>query len=162
MSDIHPAGMFGIKLVGPQHKAFPFFGREGKPALMNFPNSPEGKRLAAAIPIGHKSLVYLMHPVKHFWTAIEYIKWDHTIPDVLREGKKAATAQKAVALIGAVNARFSRYWRCIRVLAWIDDPMKAPTPELSFNEGEVMRELSQREYDEMYNAIPWSWTAASQ
>src|SRR5947209_2548254 len=85
MSDIHPAGMFGIKLVGPQHKAFPFFGREGKPALMNFPNSPEGKRLAAATPIGHKSLVYLIHPVRRFWPATEYIRGVPSAPDVLEQ-----------------------------------------------------------------------------
>src|SRR3954462_3805226 len=69
-------GMFGIKLVGAIQPEFPFFGREGKPPLMNFPNSPEGRHVATAIPIGHRSLVYLMHPVKRFWAAIEYVKWD--------------------------------------------------------------------------------------
>jgi hypothetical protein len=153
--------MFGIKLVGQHHAAFPFFGRDGKPALMNFPDSPDGKRLAAAIPIGHKSLVYLMHPVKRFWTAIEYIRWDPSEPDILKEGEKAAAAQNAIALVEAQNARFARYWRCIRILAWMADPMKAPTPEFSFNEGDIMREISQRYYEELYNAIPWSWTANS-
>src|SRR4051812_19934674 len=81
-------GMFGVKLVGAIHRAFEFFGRGGKPALMNFPDSPAGRRLAAAIPIGHKSLVYLMHPVQRFWTAIEYIKWDATVEDVLEDGRR--------------------------------------------------------------------------
>jgi len=66
-------GMFGIMLVGAIQPEFPFFGREGNPPLMNFPNSPEGRRIAVAIPVGHRSLVYLMHPVKRFWAAVEYI-----------------------------------------------------------------------------------------
>jgi hypothetical protein len=149
----------GIRLVGPLHVAFPFFGREGKPALMNFPDSAEGRRLAVNIPVGHRSLVYLMHPVKRFWTAIEYIKSDSKSSDLLKDGEKAAINQKAVALMLAQNAHYSRFWRCIRVLAWIDDPMNAPTPEFGFKEGEVMREISQQEYEEMYNAVPWTWTA---
>src|SRR5262245_8068140 len=153
-----PVGMFGIRLVGPAHAEFSFFGREGKPALMNFPNSPEGRRLAVATPIGHKSLVYLIHPVKRFWTAIEYIRWNPSVPDVLKEGMRAAAAQNAVALIETLNPHYSRYWRCIRILAWIDNPMNAPTPDFGFNEGDVMREISQQEYDELYNAILWSWT----
>src|SRR5262245_64575684 len=98
-----PVGMYGIRLVGPAHAEFPFFGRDGKPALMNFPNSPEGRRLAAATPIGHKSLVYLMHPVKRFWTAIEYIRSDSKIPDLLNDGERAAISQNAVALMQAAN-----------------------------------------------------------
>jgi hypothetical protein len=151
--------MFGIKLVGPLHAAFPFFGREGKPALMTFPSSPEGRRLAANIPIGHKSLVYLMHPIKRFWTAIEYIRSDSKILDLLKDGEQAAIAQNALALMQVQNAHYARLWRCIRVLAWIDDPMKAPMFEFGFNEGDVMREISQQEYEEMYNAVPWTWTA---
>jgi hypothetical protein len=156
---MYACGMFGIRLVGPLHAAFPFFGREGSPALMNFPNSAEGRRLAANIPIGHKSLVYLMHPVKRFWTAIEYIRSDAGIVDLLKDGERAAIAQNAVALMQAHSAHYSRFWRCIRVLAWIDDPEKAPTPEFGFKEGDVMREISQTEYEEMYNAVPWTWTA---
>jgi hypothetical protein len=92
----HPpgVGMFGIKLVGATHREFSFFGTEGKPTLMNFPNTAEGRRIAANIPIGHKSLVYLMHPVKRFWSAIEYIKWDLGIENVLEEGMQAAVVKR--------------------------------------------------------------------
>jgi hypothetical protein len=75
--------MFGIKLVGPVTPEFAFFGKEGKPTLMNFPDSPEGRRIAPGVPLGHRSLVYLMDPVKRFWAAIEYIRWNHEIQDVV-------------------------------------------------------------------------------
>jgi hypothetical protein len=154
--------MFGVKLVGSIHRDFPFFGRGGNPALMNFPDSAEGRRIAADIPIGHRSLVYLMHPIRRFWTAIEYIKWDGAIEDVLEEGERAAVAQNAVTLMRVVNPRFSRIWRCIRILALIDDPLYAPTPDFGFHEGEIMRDIGQQEYHDMFNAIPWSWRDESQ
>lgn len=153
------SGMFGIKLAGARHPEFDFFGRQGAPTLMNFPDSPEGRRIAASIPIGNKSLVYLMHPVKHFWSAIEYVKWDCGVSNVLDEGTRAAVAQRAVIMMEAVNASYARIWRCVRLLAIIDDPMNAPTPDFAFREGEVMRDISQQEYCELFNAIPWSWTA---
>jgi hypothetical protein len=152
--------MFGIKLVGESHDAYPFFGRRGNPALMNFPDSHEGRKLAVGIPLGHKSLVYLMHPKSDSGIAIEYIQWDSKVTDLLKDGERAATAQGAVNLMRAVNARYSRFWRCIRILAEIDDPMKGPALELGFIEGEVMREISQREYEEWYRAVPWPWPPA--
>jgi hypothetical protein len=160
MPSTRPAGaMFGVKLVGAAHLEFPFLCKDGKPAIMNFPNGPEGRRVAAAIPIGHRSLVYLMYPVKRFWAAIEYIKWDLSINDVLKEGKQAAISQNAVALMEAYNSKYSQTWRCIRFLAVIDDPMNAPTPDFGFKEGDIMIDRSQQEYYDMFNAIPWSWTA---
>jgi hypothetical protein len=150
--------MFGIKLVGERHPQFPFFGREGKPGIMNFPDSAEGRRIAASIPIGHRSLLYLMHPIKRFWAAVEYIKWNSGIADVLEEGRQAAVAQNAIALFEVLNPRFAKVWRCIRVVAIIDDPMEAPTPDLGFQEGDIMRDISEHESLEMFNAIPWSWT----
>ena len=151
-------GMFGIKLVGAQTPEFPFFGTEGSPTLMCFPDSREGRRIAAAIPIGHRSLVYLMHPVMRFWSAIEYIKWNSKIANVLEDGRQAAVAQKAVAMMEVVNPIFAKVWRCVRVLAVINNPMNAPTPDFGFHEGEVMREISEQEFFEMFDAVPWSWT----
>jgi hypothetical protein len=154
--------MFGVKLVGPLHRAFPFFRRAGTPALINFPDSAVGRRIGADIPIGHKSLVYLMHPIMRFWSAIEFIKWDPKVADVLGEGLRAARAQNAVALMEAVNARFAKVWRCVRVLAEIDDPTRAPTPDFGFQEGDILREVGQQEYEAMFNAVPWTWRADAQ
>jgi hypothetical protein len=151
--------MFGIKLVGALHYAFPFFGRDGKPPLMNFPDSPEGRRVAAEVPIGHRSLVYLMHPVKRFKAAIEYVKWDSNIDDVLEEGSRAAATQNAVAMLEVFNSRFARIWRCVRVVALIDDPMQGPATDFGFQEGDIMLGISQQEYLEWFNALPWNWTA---
>ena len=42
-------------------------------------------------------------------------------------------------------------------------PHKGPTPDFGFNEGRgFSREISQQEYEEMYNAVPWTWTADGQ
>src|SRR4051794_14031207 len=121
-------GMFGIKLAGDAQRAFRFLGKDGKPPLLNFPDNPEGRRVATGIPIGHKSLVYLMQPVMRTWAAIEYIKWDVSISDVLEEGTRGAIAQNAIAMMEAYNAKFAKVWRCIRFLAVIDDLTKSPPP----------------------------------
>jgi hypothetical protein len=154
-------GMFSVKLVGPSHREFPFFGRAGNPALMNFPDSPQGRRTATEIPIGHRSLVYLMHPVQRFWTAVEYIEWGNSTECVLDAGRRAAAAQGAVSLIEAHSPKFAKLWRCIRILAQIDDPMNAPTPDFGFQEGEVMRVIEQQEYWELFNAVSWTWRVDS-
>src|SRR5262249_6832603 len=122
-------GMFGIKLVGAVQPEFVFFGRDGNPPLMNLPNSPERRRRGTAIPIGHRSLVYLMHPVKRFWSAVEYTKWDSNAANVLDDGMRAAVAQNAVELMEVVNSTYAKIWRCVRVLAMINDPTQAPTPD---------------------------------
>jgi hypothetical protein len=154
--------MFGIKLVKPNYREYAFFGRHGSPALMNFPDSPEGRRIATSIPIGHRSLVYLMHPVMRFCAAIEYIKWDSNIADVLEEGRLAAVPQNAVVLMEVLNRRFAKLWRCVRVLALIDDPLNAPTPDFGFQEGDIMFDIESHEYLDMFNAIPWTWTSQDQ
>src|SRR5262249_7438144 len=135
-------GMFSIKLVGDVTPQFPFFRRDGKPPLMVFPDSAEGRQAAAGIPIGHKSLVYLMYPVKRIWAAVEYIKWDPSISDFLEEGTLAASSQNAVAMMEVYNARFSKVWRCVRFLAVIDDVAKSPPLDLSFHQGDIMVEIS--------------------
>jgi hypothetical protein len=99
-----------------------------------------------------------MHPVKRFWTAVEYIKWNPKIEDVLEEGMQAAVAQNAVAMMEALNSKFAKLWRCIRVLALINDPTQAPTPDFGFQEGDIMFDIGQQEYADMFHAIPWSWT----
>jgi len=109
-------GMFGIKLVGETHPTLGFFGIDGNPTLMNFPDNDKGRRLAALVPIGHKSLVYLMAPAKRIWAAIEYIKWDSKIADPLKEGMEAARAQGADTMMEAINSHYARVWRCVRVL----------------------------------------------
>jgi len=151
--------MFGIKLVGATHFDLPAFGREGNPSLMNFPDSAEGKRCASIVPIGHKSLVYLMAPIKRFWGVVEYIKWNHAIDNVLEEGRRAAVDQNARAIMEVLYPHFARVWRCVRIVATIKDPMQAPTPDFGFKEGDVMFDIEPQEYLEMFNEVPWSWRA---
>jgi hypothetical protein len=75
---------------------------------MVFPDSSKGRQVAAAIPIGHRSLVYLMYPIRRIWAAVEYIKCDPSVSDLLEEGNRAAISQNAVAVMEAHNEKFSR------------------------------------------------------
>jgi hypothetical protein len=152
-------GMFGIKLVGDGYQAWRFHNREGTPPLMNFPDGRAGRRIAASIPIGHRSLVYLMHPTKRLCAAIEYVSDPKTV-DVLKQGKQAAIAQNAVAQIEAYGyPHFSKIWRCVRIVAWIDDPNNAPTPDFEFHQGDVMFDIDENEYLNLFTEIPWTWKA---
>jgi hypothetical protein len=153
----HVCGMFSIKLVGHEQPHFPACTRAGKPALMNFPDSPEGRRIAASIPNGHRSLVYLMAPTKRIWAAIEYIKWDEKITDVLEEGRQAAQAQGAVALMDILAPHYAKVWRCVRFLADVSPPEHGLAVNYEFHQGEVIREISQQEYDDLFNAASWTW-----
>jgi hypothetical protein len=56
-------------------------------------------------------------------------------------------------MMKAVNPKFAKFWRCIRILAEIDDPMNAPTPDFGFQEGEVMREIGPQEYQDLFAAF---------
>jgi hypothetical protein len=150
-------GMFGIKLVGEPNAEFRFCGKEGNPPLMNFPDSAKGRTIAASVPIGHRSLVYLMAPIKRIWAAVEYIKWDSSIADVLQEGMKAALAQDAVKMMNAVNTHFAKVWRCVRVLAVVDNYKNGPAQDFDFQQGDVMFDMTQEEYLEVFNAMPWTW-----
>jgi hypothetical protein len=60
-------------------------------------------------------------------------------------------------MMEALNPHFSRIWRCVRVLAFINDPFQAPTPDFGFQKGDTMFDIEPREYFDMFNAIPWSW-----
>lgn len=152
-------GMFGIKLVGPDHTAFDFHRMGAEPtALMNFPDSPAGRKIASSVPIGHKSLVYLMAPRKRFASAIEYVKWDHGIEDVLREGTKVAMHHNAIEMLKACNyPRFAKIWRCVRVIAWIEIPENGPATDFNFHQGDIMFDMDEAEYFEMFDAVPWDW-----
>jgi hypothetical protein len=157
----HTCGMFSIKLVGASHPSLPACTKAGKPALMNFPDSPEGRRIAASIPNGHRSLVYLMAPRKCIWAAIEYIKWDEKTADVLEEGRQAAQAQNAIALMQVLAPHYAKVWRCVRFLADVTPLEHGLAIDHEFHQGEVIRPISQQEYDDLFNAAPWTWPTAS-
>jgi hypothetical protein len=149
--------MFSIKLVGDIQPNIPACTRAGNPALMNFPDSPEGLRVAATIPIGHKSLVYLQAPTKLIWAAIEYIEWHPEYGDVLEQGRRAAEAQDAIALMGTLAPHYARLWRCIRYLADVTPPRDGFAIDYHFHQGEVMREISPEEYERLFGLTAWTW-----
>jgi hypothetical protein len=151
---------FSIKLVGGGKPSISACTRAGKPSVMNFPDSREGQRVAASIPIGHRSLVYLMAPTKRIWAAIEYIRCDTEMTDMVRAGRHAAETQNAVALMQVLAPHYANIWRCIRFLAEIDRPEDGPAIDYDFHQGEVNREISQQEYNDLFNSIPWTWLTA--
>jgi len=121
MSPTSPGiGMYSIKLVGHVQPHFPALTQAGQPALMNFPDSPDGHYFAANIPIGHKSLVYLMAPMMRIWAAVEYVKCGDTSLSLLEQGRQAAEAQpNIIAQMRALAPQYASLWRCIRFLASI-------------------------------------------
>jgi hypothetical protein len=150
-------GMFSIKLVGAVQPNFPVLTRAGNPALMNFPSSREGRRVAACTPIGHKSLVYLQAPTMRIWAAIEYIEWDGGKGDVLEQGRRAAEAQGIVELMKIHAPHYASIWRCIRYLAEVTPPEQGLLMNYDFHQGEVIREISREEYERLFNATEWTW-----
>jgi len=81
--------MFSIKLIHPNHLKYPYFtddfdGTNGRRPLMNFTGNDRGRSIAARLPIGHRSLVYVIHHQRFVW-AIEFI-------GTVEEGERAAVA----------------------------------------------------------------------
>lgn len=153
------AGKFGIKLVGHDFPEYPFFRKDTNPALMCFPDSEMGRHVASVIPIGHRSLVYLMAPVKRIWAAVEYIKTDPIRESVLDEGRRAAIKHGAIKILKVVAPHYASYFRCVRFVAEIEDPANVPTPDFGFSQGDVGFDIDEADYLELYNAKPWTWTA---
>jgi hypothetical protein len=161
LNRITPDSMFGIKLVSDYHFSFPYFGLCGNPAVMNFPDSREGREIATVLPVGHRALVYLMAPKKCFGAAIEFIQLNQTTGDLLDDGMQAARAQDAIRLHEAVYPHWAKWWRCTRVIAWKENPTNvpgnAPTPDFHFQKGDDMFDISERCYSILFNAICWNW-----
>ena len=69
-------GMFGIKLILPNHLTLPYFtdyfdGSDGRLPLMNFSAQRRGPATAENIPPGHRALVYVTQIRRFIW-AIEF------------------------------------------------------------------------------------------
>jgi hypothetical protein len=60
--------------------------------------------------------------------------------------------------MGVHNPHYAKIWRCVRVVALIDDPRKAPTPDFGFKQGDIMFDIEHRDYLDFFDAVPWSWT----
>lgn len=150
-------GMFGIKLILPQHLEHPFFTgdfspRDERQTLMNFPDDDRGLAIANNIPVGHRALVYVTQPVGGFLWEIEFIG---TIADGVR-------AARAHGLRGDEYGRWNRM-RPIRICARIADPARAVSPALlhaatgyefrpnSFTHTYISRDV----FNRMHVAIPW-------
>jgi len=70
---IPDGGKYGIKIVGPDHLAYPMFtdefdGSDGRRTLMNFDVTQRAE--VATIPVGHQCLVYVARWKRFIW-AIE-------------------------------------------------------------------------------------------
>ena len=150
-------GMFGIKLIKPEHLDMPHFamdfdGRDGRRTLMNFADGDRGLAIAGNIPVGHRALVYVTAPISGFVWAIEFT-------GTLAE---AAAAARAHGLRGDEYGHWNQM-RLIRIIARINDPEKAVSPtEILTQTGFDFRPnsfthtyISRADYDWMHAAIPW-------
>jgi len=149
--------MFSIKLAGHDYFDYPhltddFGGTDGRVPLMNFSREGNGPSVAARVPVGGCSLVYLTGHQK-FVSAIEYI-------GTTEEGQRAALAH-------GIQPAASKWgiFLPIRHLARIDLD-SAPTPHdieertgIRFKANSfTIKYISAGEYKAIYDAIPWQWT----
>jgi len=151
-------GMFSIKLISPDYRNYPhstddFDGTDGRLPLMSFSREGKGPYIAARIPIGHRSLVYVARHQKFIW-AIEYI-------GTTEDGQRAALAH-------GIPPNTPTKWSInlpIRFLARVD-LNSAPTAEeiekrtgIRFKANSfTMKYITADEYQRIYDAIPWQWT----
>ncbi|MBC8107536.1 MAG: hypothetical protein H7Z14_13165 [Anaerolineae bacterium] len=155
-------GMFSIKLIHPDHLNYAFLtgdfdGSDGRLPLMNFSGEGRGPATAANLPVGHRSLVYVVQHQKFIW-AIEYI-------GTLEDGERAAAAH------GITPNDFTTKWRLyrpIRFLARVDLD-HAPTAEEIFKKTGInfkansftLKYISAGEYQTIYDAIDWKMQVGS-
>lgn len=153
-------GMYSIKLIHPDHLKCPYFtddfdGGGGRWPLMNFTSDGNGPAVAARVPIGHRALVYVIHLQKFIW-AIEYI-------GTLAQGQQAAKAH------GGLDDQLPK-WRelllPIRFLAKVDVEAAPSAADIYVSTGirftpnqYTMKYISAAEYEAIFNAITWQWTA---
>lgn len=158
----HPDNrLYGIKTIYPDHLGWkhltsPREDSGNLTTLMNFPDNDKGRAVAMNIPDRHRALVYVTQPVGGFLWAIRFM-------GSLADGAAAAKGQ---SLQGSEHERHNVY-RLIKIIARIDDPKRAPTPDaLATKSGfcfkpnqSTLRYIARDDYDRMFEAIPWDWSA---
>ena len=149
-------GMYGIKLILPNHLTLPYFtrdygGPDGKLPLMNFSAERNGPTIAENIPQGHRALVYVTR-MGRFVQAIEFVG-------------TTADGRRIAALHGIKPGDHGQWsiYRPIRFIARIEDIDRAPTAhDIERRTGVVFRAnsfthkyLSAADYQKIYDAIEW-------
>ncbi len=153
-------GMFGVKLIYPDHLRFPYFcdvyaPNDRRKALMNFKATSRNIKAAQSIPTGHRALVFTR---QHIVWAIEFI-------GPLDDGK-------LIALHGVKPSWPTPDWsafRPIRFLARMN--VTAETFERGMHRHEIQARsgvdrrsyggghfyISEEEYCRMDAVVPWDW-----
>jgi hypothetical protein len=160
----HPdGGMYGIKLIHPQHFEYVFLtpriSTNRVPRLMNFSNKPHTRAIAANIPRGHRAIVYVTKPIQKFVWAIEYTG------GVLEESAVASS----VSIPSDVPDEWRHVFLPIRFLATIIDVADAPDAQDILRRAGVdftpdafpMKYISAAEYQRLFEAIDWQLVAPS-
>jgi hypothetical protein len=144
----HPdGGMFGIKLIHPNHLKHLYLN-DGRTSVMNFSSEGNGPAIAANIPVGHRSLGYL------YGIGYQKFVWAFEYTGTVEQGREAAIAQ---GIQPNVNWNI---FRPIRFLAKVE-PESAPTAEDIYQRtGFVfkpnrytMRYISEKDYNAIFDAI---------
>lgn len=155
--------LYSIKLIHPNHLKYPYFtedfdGQDGRLPLMNFSAEGNGPSIATNLPIGHRSLVYVIQHQKFIW-AIEYI-------GTLEAGRKAALAHGVEP--NDITTKWSLF-RPIRFLARVsleaaptaDDIYKRTGIKFTAN-AFTLKYISAGEYQTIYDAIDWQTKVSDQ
>src|SRR5688572_24915018 len=149
-------GMYGIKLIRPEHLDVPcltdeFDGPSGPFSLMNFSNEGRGPAVARNIPLGHRALVYVIHRQKFVW-AIEFT-------GSVEQGMKAADEL-------AIRPHFiTNRWSLFRPIRFVAKVALATAPtaaEIAERTGIrfiansfTHTYISAEKYRAIYDAVPW-------
>lgn len=158
MESVSHGRTYGIKLIWPTHlfPVIPYFVRglgDDLPALMNFKNDPNGRKLADGLPIGHRCLVYVTEVQLFIWV----IEFTGTVTD-------GEVARKRHGIPPTRHQPFTVY-RPIRFVAKVE-PWDKGAPRASVcaksgvdfspTQGDSHVDLTEDQYNRMFNAIPWT------
>lgn len=156
-------GMYGVKLIYPDHLGFPhlcdmFPAGNPRQALMNFRNAPGNVKRAASIPIGHRALVFTR---QHIVWAIEFTGPIDDGSLLAAHGVKPTwpsaewSVHRPIRFLARMNVDAETYTRAMHRH---EIQAKSGVVRRSYGGGHFY--ISQDEYQRMFDVVPWDWRAS--
>ncbi len=155
-------GMFGVKLIYPDHLHFPhlcglFAPGDARVALMNFKNAPRNVAAANNIPVGHRALVFTKG---HIVWAIEFTGPVDDGSLLAAHGVEPNwpsaewTVHRPIRFLARMNVDASTYQRGMQRR---EIEARTGVSKRSYGAGHFY--ISADEFHRMYSVVPWDWTA---
>lgn len=154
--------IYGIKLVTPDHFKYEFFeadfgDNDARSTLMNFKNTAHGISAARKLVPGSRAILYVS---REQWFARLF-----EVIGTIEDGSRVAEYFNTPALDMYAPTNPYNIYLPIRWLARVE-PDQREDPKAVCNRAAVdfrpnsytFKQLSQSEYQRLYNSISWSWT----